>query len=69
MVGQCGLEECGLGAEMLKRRFAKMAEAIPPALAAELGRAAADGLPGVEQVADPMLKEIGANCRRTLSAL
>ena len=69
MAGQCGLEECGLGAEMLKRRFAEMAEAIPPALAAELERATADGLPGVEQVADPMLKEIGANCRRTLSAL
>ena len=53
----------------MKHRFAEMAEAIPPALAAELERATADGLPGVEQVAGPMLKEIGANCRRTLSAL
>ncbi len=69
MVEQCGLEECGLGAEMLKRRFAEMAEAVPLALAAELERALADKLPGAEQVAAPMQSEIKANCRRALSSL
>ncbi len=68
MVGQCGLEECGLGTELLKRRFAEMAEEILPALAVELEHAAAAGLPGVEQVAGPAQKEIGAHCRRALLA-
>lgn len=69
MVDNCGLEELGLGADVLIRQFRSMAEMIPPALASEIGRAADEGLPGTGAIGRLMEKEIGDNCSRTLSLL
>ncbi|MGN0073441.1 MAG: HipA domain-containing protein [Coriobacteriales bacterium] len=69
MVRNSGLEELGLGSDLLKRRMEAMARVVPGALAEAAGEARLQGIEGVDGIASKMLDEIEANCRRTLERL
>lgn len=69
MVDNCDLDNWEINARFLQDRFVAMAELIPDALESVLGEAEALCLPGIDEVAPPIRKEIGNNCRRSLDAM